>query len=222
VVQKIQSDQSVSTRKPQQERSQHKVELMLEAAMRLLDQGGMAALTTNAVARTAGVSIGTLYQYFANKEAILDALADHEMADLTTRVVKVIEDPEPLVHAERARRIMREVTSSYGKRRGVHRLVVEHALTRGGLKIAPLIRQVVALLTSGEQSPAPVPLSDAEAFVLANAFVGVMRGMIMRDDASAPDDQDIEEALARLVTVFAEYGLASGPDAYSAGRGDRQ
>jgi len=181
--------------------------------MRLLDKGGMAQLTTNAVARTAGVSIGTLYQYFANKDAILDALADREMADLSSRVVQVIEDPAPTPHAERVRRIMREVTSSYGKRRGVHRLVVEHSLTRGGMRIAPLIQQVVAVLTSGEHSPAPVPLSDAEAFVLANAFVGVMRGMIMRDDNSMPDDQDIEEALARLVTVFAEHGLARGSQA---------
>lgn len=226
--QKTTENQSSRKRRPQQERSQHKVALMLEAAMRLLDKGGLPQLTTNAVARTAGVSVGTLYQYFANKEAILDALADREMAHLSSRVVSVIEDPAPVSHGTRVRRIMREVTSSYGERRRVHRLVVEHSLARGGLKIAPLIRQVVAVLTSGEHSPAPVPLSDAEAFVLANAFVGVMRGMIMREDATNPDDEDIEEALARLVTVFAEYGLGSErlrqsgaailPDMYSAGR----
>lgn len=201
--------QKLAAREPRQERALHKVGLMLEAAMRLLDKGGIAQLTTNAVAKTAGVSIGTLYQYFANKEAILDALADREMANLSARVVQVVEDPAPMAHGERVRRIMREVTSSYGQRRGVHRLVVEHSLARGGLRIAPLIQQVVQVLTSGEHSPALVPLTEAEAFVLANAFLGVMRGMIMRDEESPPDDQDIEEALARLVTVFAEHGLAA-------------
>ena len=195
-------------RKPQQGRAVYKVGLILEAAMRLLDKGGLAQLTTNAVARTAGVSIGTLYQYFPNKAAILDALADQEMADLAARVVRVVEDPRPVAHAERARAVMREVTSSYGQRPRVHRLVVEHSLARGGVRIEPMIEQVVAVLTSGENSPAPVPLSGAEAFVLANAFVGVMRGMIMRDPDESLADEAIEEALVRLITVFAEHGLA--------------
>jgi AcrR family transcriptional regulator len=188
--------------------------------MRLLDKGGLAQLSTNAVAQTAGVSIGTLYQYFPNKEAILDALADREMADLSARILQVIEDPRPVSHGDRARSIMHEVASSYGQRRRVHRLVVEHSLARGGVRIAPVIQQVVAVLTSGEHSPAPVPLSEAEAFVLANAFVGVMRGMIMRDDNSTLADEDIEEALARLISVFAEHGLAARNPSNVAARED--
>lgn len=189
----------------------HKVGLILEAAMRLLDKGGMALLTTNAVAATAGVSVGTLYQYFPNKEAILDALADREMADLSGRVLRVIDDPAPLPHAERVSRIIREVTSSYGKRRRVHRLVIEHSLSRGGMPIAAMIGQVVSVLTSYEHSPAPASLSEAEAFVLANAFVGVMRAMLLRAEDQTPSDAEIEDALSRLITVFAEHGLERAP-----------
>jgi AcrR family transcriptional regulator len=203
--------QPLAARKPHQERALHKVGLILEAAMRLLDKGGMALLTTNAVAATAGVSVGTLYQYFANKEAILDALADREMADLSGRVLRVIEDPAALPHAERVSRIIREVTSSYGKRRRVHRLVIEHSLSRGGMPIAAMIRQVVWVLTSREYSPAPVSLSEAEAFVLANAFVGVMRALLLRGEDETPGDAEIEEALSRLITVFAEHGLDRTP-----------
>ena len=43
-----------------QTRAKHKVQLILEAAMQLMEKGGMSLLTTNAVAETAGVSIGTL------------------------------------------------------------------------------------------------------------------------------------------------------------------
>jgi len=46
-------------RKPRQERALHKVELILEATMRLIEKGGIEAFNTNAVAATAGVSIGT-------------------------------------------------------------------------------------------------------------------------------------------------------------------
>ena len=74
MTQKLADDFVLERRKPRQARSQHKVELMLEAAMRLLAESDVGALTTNAVAAKAGVSIGTLYQYFAHRDAIIDAL----------------------------------------------------------------------------------------------------------------------------------------------------
>lgn len=57
-----------------QARSRATQAAILEAAARILESGGIAALTTNEIARRAGVSIGSLYQYFPNKEAILTAL----------------------------------------------------------------------------------------------------------------------------------------------------
>lgn len=66
-------------RAPCQARALHKVELILEAATRLLDAGDLSILATNAVAERAGVSIGTLYPYFKDKQAILDALALREL-----------------------------------------------------------------------------------------------------------------------------------------------
>ena len=53
--------------------------LILEATAQILEAGGLPAFTTNAVAERAGVSIGTLYQYFADKNAILLALARQQM-----------------------------------------------------------------------------------------------------------------------------------------------
>ena len=196
--------QRLEARVPRQERARQKVELILEAAMRLLDKGGLPLLTTNAVAETAGVSIGTLYQYFPNKEAILDALADHEMAALSARVLGVLQDPSGISHEARIGRIVSAVAASYGERRRVHRLVLEHSLSRGARRVAPLVERIMALLTSGSNPTAERSLSEAEAFVLTNAFVGVMRAMITRPDASAPTQPQIEEALARLIVNFAE------------------
>lgn len=201
---KDQKVQRLPTRTPRQERARHKVELILEAAMRLLDKGGMALLTTNAVAETAGVSIGTLYQYFPNKEAILDALAEHEMAALSERVLAVLQDRSEISHQERIGRIVSAVAASYGERRRVHRLVLEHSLTRGNRRVAPLVQQIMALLTSGDNPTAERSLSEADAFVLTNAFVGVMRAMITRPDASTPTQEQIEEALGRLMINFAD------------------
>lgn len=59
---------------PSQRRSRTTVEAILDATGLILAQGGLAAVNTNAVAERAGVSIGSLYQYFPSKEAILAAL----------------------------------------------------------------------------------------------------------------------------------------------------
>lgn len=61
-------------KRPRQARSAVMVETILEAAARILETGGLEAFNTNAVAKKAGVSVGSLYQYFPAKEALLAAL----------------------------------------------------------------------------------------------------------------------------------------------------
>lgn len=61
---------------PRQSRSQVTVDALLQATAQLLEEAGYARLTTNHVARRAGVSIGSLYQYFPSKEALCHALAE--------------------------------------------------------------------------------------------------------------------------------------------------
>jgi AcrR family transcriptional regulator len=59
---------------PQQTRSQQRVDLILEVASVLFSEVGYGAVTTNAIAERAGISIGSLYRYFPDKEAIMRAL----------------------------------------------------------------------------------------------------------------------------------------------------
>jgi len=63
---------------PQQPRSRQTVAVLLEAAAQVLETRGMAGFNTNAVAQRAGVSVGTLYQYFPSKEALTLALVERE------------------------------------------------------------------------------------------------------------------------------------------------
>ncbi|WP_343726251.1 helix-turn-helix domain-containing protein [Herbaspirillum huttiense] len=63
---------------PRQRRSAHTVEAILEAAALVLEEGGLEGFNTNAVARRAGASIGTLYQYFPSKDALTLALLQRE------------------------------------------------------------------------------------------------------------------------------------------------
>jgi len=60
---------------PQQSRSQATVDALLEAGGRVLGQTGYARASVNRIAQTAGVSVGSLYQYFPTKEALVAAVA---------------------------------------------------------------------------------------------------------------------------------------------------
>jgi AcrR family transcriptional regulator len=62
-------------RTPVQERSAARVQRMLDAAAALLDEVGYEATTTSAIAARAGVSVGSLYQFFPDRRAVLQALA---------------------------------------------------------------------------------------------------------------------------------------------------
>lgn len=64
---------------PQQDRSKVTVDAILTATARILTQEGYDRATTNRIAELAGVSIGSLYQYFPSKEALVTSLAEHHV-----------------------------------------------------------------------------------------------------------------------------------------------
>ncbi len=72
--------------KPKQRRSRETVEAVVEAAAQVFEMHGYAAGTTNRIAARAGVSIGTLYQYFPNKESLAVALLERHLAEGARRL----------------------------------------------------------------------------------------------------------------------------------------
>ena len=93
-------------KRPRQERSARLVADILEAALRVLTREGARRFTTVRVAEEAGVSIGSLYQYFPNKEALLFRLQADEWQETGDLIAEILNDPArpPL---ERLRRAVR-------------------------------------------------------------------------------------------------------------------
>src|SRR6478752_4688349 len=83
---------------PKQQRSKVTVAAILEAAIRVLEQDGSDAATTSRIAEVAGVSVGTLYQYFSNRDAILDALQDREFERAVIEGLLELHSRAPTLH----------------------------------------------------------------------------------------------------------------------------
>jgi AcrR family transcriptional regulator len=80
---------------PQQARSRFTIDAILDAAAHILGERGWAGLTTNRVAEAAGVSIGSLYQYFPNKLALIEAVRRRHFEEVLAVLHAAAEDRTP-------------------------------------------------------------------------------------------------------------------------------
>src|SRR4051794_16427013 len=84
-------------RAPSQRRSRETVDAVFEAAIRELSRGDPTAVNVNRVAETAGVSIGSIYQYFPSKDALLSSLIERFMRrrfDAIMDLIRAIQEEE--------------------------------------------------------------------------------------------------------------------------------
>lgn len=85
------SKDAKNRRSPTGERGRQRRDLILETAAALLTKGGIEAINTNALAALANISVGSVYQYFSNKEAILTALGERYMQQLSSNTVTALQ-----------------------------------------------------------------------------------------------------------------------------------
>lgn len=88
----------MARKKPSQERSKNTVEAILEATAHILSKSGFDALNTNQIAKIAGVSIGSVYQFFKNKNSIMEELflrVSNENLELFLQAVEEMNGNKP-------------------------------------------------------------------------------------------------------------------------------
>ena len=127
-------NRSAPRKRPLQERSKATVETILEAAAHVLVTSGYEGTTTKAVAERAGVSIGSLYQYFPSKEALVAMLLERfhqrSLAVLSHRLA-----PHPITDLEQeVRELVRVLVEFHGENPRLQRLLLEQAPRLGPLQ----------------------------------------------------------------------------------------
>ncbi|MEP6502941.1 MAG: helix-turn-helix domain-containing protein [Betaproteobacteria bacterium] len=198
---------------PSQTRALRTVDTLFEAATRVLQTEGEAGFTTNRIAERAGFSIGTLYQYFPSKEAIVVALVrrhrERVMRELDVMLDRAVAGEYGAEHALRI--YLRHIVDAFGRGQKAQRL-----LARLGWQLdAPAV--IVAAMDDGAQRvrsalvrlndptlPAP---DDATLYLLTRAVIGAVRSAAVEEHAML-DDPRFEDALFRMV-----WGLMHRPAA---------
>lgn len=189
-------------KRPRQARSKAMVDALVEAAARVLAKEGWRGFTTNKVAELAGVSIGSLYQYYPDKTALLEAVRERHLKDCFEAVER---SATCLDRADAfARCIVHELIEVHRKNPGLHRVLIDEAPISAAMAdphsgfegtYLGLYADCVARLLG--QSAGDSHLFIAQ--LLSDAIDGAIHNAARRGQLEAPE---LARELARLVSCY--------------------
>lgn len=110
---------------PSQGRSREMVETLLDATARILVQEGYAAASTNRIAEVAGVSVGSLYQYFPNKSALVTALRHRHARQMRDILLKMAGDSHSQTIAASVKNFVHALLAAHQIDPALHRVLHE-------------------------------------------------------------------------------------------------
>jgi AcrR family transcriptional regulator len=193
-----------------QERSRATVDTLLAATARVLVKEGYDRASTNKIADAAGVSIGSLYQYFPTKEALVAAVIRRHMGEmmdvLRTSLVRVAAMPL----ADAARELVRVFIEAHRIEPKLHRVLVEQIPRVGSLEeIESLDREAHGLVRAylaAHATEVKVRDLDMAAFLCVTCVEALTHMTVLRRPQLLADDGFIEE----VATLVVRY-LRGGP-----------
>lgn len=203
------------TRKPpRQARSQATVSAILDATVRIFEREGFEAATTTRIATVAGVSVGTLYQYFSHREAIVDALQDREF-ERAFELVRELLSENNLANTPRetTTRVLRALMSLYSECPGLHRVLTIEGLSAVkadrvhafDLRIIAIIRHFLAA------TGAPVRREnvDAAAFLAFQAVRASMLAYLLERPAGLSEESLVTEVADMILRYLVDDSWAA-------------
>jgi len=197
-------------RVPRQARARETVEVIFEATARILLREGRAALNTNHIAECAGISVGTLYEYFLNKESILLAMARREITRATEAIFRALGGPSGEPAADPVRTVIRVLIAEFSRNRKARHIAFRTLVAEGfGAELEANLDEISQMLAERTDRFAPerrLPLPPVTVFVLTRAVHGVL---VSAAEQRYPHlgTPEFEDELVRLVGGF----LASAP-----------
>lgn len=185
--------------KPQQERAQDTVEIILEATVRVMTKEGYGRTTTNRIAAMAGVSIGTLYRYFPSKDALLAALYRRYSEETLTHIAATIHAMRSAPLAEALRAVIKEEFRSHLGDAPVHRILSERVLQTDAHAHHDVILERYVQLVREELALRRAEIGDVDpnrtAFILVHIIHSLSHAALQHRPAYFTDEVYLEECV---------------------------
>ena len=195
------SERVVARRQPKQERSRQTVDVVLDGVQRVLRREGARAITTNRIAEAAGVSVGSLYQYFPDKQAIFAALHDRHVEQVREVMERTSADCGARSLEDFTRELVDGLASLHADHAELHEVVsaAVPASTHGFQHALQSTFERV-MVGASEQRHAPTERSRM-LFVLPHLVEGLVHGVARQQQAFISRGSAKDEAI-RTVLVY--------------------
>lgn len=193
-----------------QQRSRVTIEAILEATARIVGQVGLDRATTNRIAELAGVSIGSLYQYFPGKEALLAALIEREaQADLDA-LAQVLRSCAALPLGDAIDRSVHELVARHARNPALYRWMLTYVPALGQhpkiRAIAAQGRAVLRDVLAERRAELPTDLEPAlAAMILGSAIEAAVHAAIFERPETLHDGTLARE-LSALCRAYLRVG----------------
>lgn len=184
-------------RAPQQDRAKATVDAIIEATAQLLVEEGFHKTSTNRIAERAGVSVGSLYQYFKNKEAIVSALLERFAEEQFQFLAERLSEFEDTDLEEGVRRLVETLLEAKELNPELNKVFFEELPPIGQVDVLrDWTDQAVAVVSAAlelRRDEIAMKNLDVAAYVLVNACHGIIhntvvyRPQLLRDDALAEE-----------------------------------
>ena len=191
-----------------QERSRATVDALIEATRRLLVREGFDKASTNRIAREAGVSVGSLYQYYPGKEALVAAVIDRHNRELMQVVRAALAEVAALPVEKAMRKLVAVAIDAHRIDPRLHRVLAEQIPRTGRLeKVATFNREYYALvkdyLANHRDEMRAVDL-DLAAFVCVTSIEALTHTAVLHRPDVLSDDavETLVDEAARLVIRY--------------------
>jgi AcrR family transcriptional regulator len=177
------------------------VSVILEAAARILESDGLRGFNTNAIAAKAGISIGSLYQYFPNKDSIVLALITNFEKTFHDTVVKTVKEGQGQRLKTRLRLVIRALVSAHYYRPRLKRMLeIEEERLGSEADDSAFHANLLQLLRAHKEEMA-VPVSR----VTERVFMAILRAVIDLGLASGASPQSTEHRAMHAVCGYLLY-----------------
>jgi AcrR family transcriptional regulator len=196
---------------PRQARSLATVEVILAAAARVLSRESLAGFNTNRIAEVAGVSVGSLYQYFPNKDAILVALGRRHVETVAAGLTDLLGGVEPDADLRAVVDVVVRFLVDQHAHDGLHRLVA-HEAPRTPELVAELDRARVLLVGFASELLAGRLPAGADTELVASMMVAVVDAGVHDVIIRRPAGPARDAAIALTVATAGSLLTVTPPD----------